>query len=113
MYFVVLRMDLQLSETAIIQYKCDEFYQPESDSGISILDDSLKIDWRIPSENANLKDTKHVFLKDFDTPLLKICIDMNILVIDSNGQLCREMRIVTKISNYRYFFADIVEVEDH
>ena len=29
-----------LSETAVFQYKCDEFYHPEADGGISILDDS-------------------------------------------------------------------------
>ena len=40
------------------------------DGGISILDDSLGIDWRIPTEHANLseKDTKHEVLKDFDNP---------------------------------------------
>jgi len=59
-----------LSETAIFQYKCDEFYHPEVDGGISILDSSLGIDWRIPTEKANLsdKDTKHALLKDFDSP---------------------------------------------
>ena len=59
-----------LSETAVFQYKCDNFYHPEADGGISILDDSLNIDWRIPTEHANLsdKDTKHPLLKDFDTP---------------------------------------------
>ena len=59
-----------LSETAVFQYKCDNFYHPESDGGISILDDSLNIDWRIPTEHAILseKDTKHELLKDFDSP---------------------------------------------
>ena len=59
-----------LSETAVFQYKCDEFYHPEADGGISILDDSLDIDWRIPTEHAILseKDTKHPLLKDFDSP---------------------------------------------
>ena len=59
-----------LSETAVFQYKCDEFYHPEADSGISILDSSLGIDWRIPPEMAILseKDTKHPLLKDFDSP---------------------------------------------
>ena len=59
-----------LSETAVFQYKCDEFYHPEADGGISILDRSLKIDWRIPTDIAILseKDTKHPLLKDFDTP---------------------------------------------
>ena len=59
-----------LSETAVFQYKCDEFYHPEVDGGISILDNSLGIDWRIPTEKAILseKDTKHALLKDFDSP---------------------------------------------
>ena len=59
-----------LSETAVFQYKCDEFYHPEADGGISILDESLDIDWHIPTEKANLseKDTKHPLLKDFDSP---------------------------------------------
>ena len=40
------------------------------DGGISILDDSLGIDWRIPTEHANLseKDTKHEVLKDLESP---------------------------------------------
>ena len=48
----------------------DNFYHPEADGGISILEDSLGIDWKIPTEHANLseKDTKHAMLKDFDSP---------------------------------------------
>lgn len=59
-----------LSETAVFQYKCDEFYHPEADGGISILDESLCIDWRIPTGKALLseKDTKHSMLKEFDSP---------------------------------------------
>ena len=59
-----------LSETAVFQYKCDNFYAPQADGGISILDDSLGIDWRIPTDKAILseKDTKHPLLKDFDSP---------------------------------------------
>ena len=59
-----------LSDIAVFLYKCDEFYHPEADGGISILDDSLGIDWRIPVEKAILseKDTKHALLKDFDSP---------------------------------------------
>ena len=61
-----------LSEIAVFQYKCDEFYHPEADGGISILDDSLNIDWRIPTDKAILsdKDTKHPLLKDFVTPFV-------------------------------------------
>lgn len=59
-----------LSKTAVFQYKCDNFYAPQADGGISILDDSLGIDWRIPTDKAILseKDTKHACLKDFDSP---------------------------------------------
>ena len=59
-----------LSETAVFQYKCDNFYVPEADGGISIKDANLDIDWHIPTENAILseKDIKHLCLKDFDSP---------------------------------------------
>lgn len=59
-----------LSDTAVFQYKCDDFYHPEVDGGINILDESLGIDWRIPTDKAILsdKDTKHPLLKDFKTP---------------------------------------------
>ncbi|MBR1950378.1 MAG: dTDP-4-dehydrorhamnose 3,5-epimerase [Bacteroidales bacterium] len=59
-----------LSDTAVFQYKCDNFYAPQADAGISILDESLGIDWQIPLEKALLseKDTKHLPLKDFDSP---------------------------------------------
>ena len=59
-----------LSDTAVFQYKCDNFYHPEADGGISILDGSLGIDWHISTDHAILseKDTKHPLLRDFDTP---------------------------------------------
>lgn len=65
-----------LSETAVFQYKCDNFYAPEADGGISILDDSLGIDWMISAEKAILseKDTRHTLLKNFNSPF---SIDMN------------------------------------
>ena len=59
-----------LSEIAVFQYKCDEFYHPEYDGGINILDKSLGIDWKIPVDKAILseKDMRHPLLKDFDSP---------------------------------------------
>ena len=59
-----------LSDTAIFQYKCDNFYHPEVDGGINILDESLGIDWKIPKDKVILsdKDTKHQMFKDFDSP---------------------------------------------
>ncbi len=61
-----------LSETAVFQYKCDEFYHPESEGGISVLDFSLGIDWRIPLDKAILseKDTKAPVLSAFTSPFV-------------------------------------------
>ncbi len=61
-----------LSQTAVFQYKCDEFYHPEADGGISILDESLGFDWRIPADKAILseKDLKHPRLTDYDSPFV-------------------------------------------
>ncbi|MCB8994832.1 MAG: dTDP-4-dehydrorhamnose 3,5-epimerase [Bacteroidales bacterium] len=36
-----------LSETAVVLYKCDEFYHPETEAGINCLDNVLHIDWKI------------------------------------------------------------------
>ena len=68
-----------LLETAVFQYKCDNFYHIEADGGISILDDSPGVDRDIPTEHANLseKDTKHAMLKDFDSPF-----DINVDLYD-------------------------------
>ena len=59
-----------LSDIAVFQYKCDNYYHPEADGGISILDPSLGIDWGIAFEVAILsdKDKKHPLLGDFDSP---------------------------------------------
>ena len=59
-----------LSDTAVFQYKCDNFYAPQADGGISIKDESLGIDWKISTDMVILseKDTLHSCLKDFDSP---------------------------------------------
>lgn len=59
-----------LSETAVFQYKCDEFYHPESEGGISILDPSLGIDCGFPIDEAILsaKDQDRIRLAEFDSP---------------------------------------------
>lgn len=59
-----------LSDVAVFQYKCDNYYHPESDAGIQLMDEALGIDWRIPIEQAILsaKDTKQLCLKDIDPP---------------------------------------------
>ena len=55
-----------LSDVAVFQYKCDNFYHPEADAGIQLMDEELGVDWRIPMEQAILseKDLRHVKLRD-------------------------------------------------
>lgn len=59
-----------LSETAVFQYKCDNPYAPSSEGGISILDNSLGIDWQIPAGKAVLseKDGHHPLFAEFESP---------------------------------------------
>lgn len=59
-----------LSDEAVFQYKCDNYYAPHADGGIAITDPSLGIDWHIDPTCAILseKDTKHPVLADFDSP---------------------------------------------
>lgn len=45
-----------LSETAVFQYKCDEFYHPEAEGGIQALDPALGINWRIPENEIIMSD---------------------------------------------------------
>ena len=50
-----------LSPTALFQYKCDNFYAPQSEGAVKFDDPALGIDWRIPANEAILseKDTRH------------------------------------------------------
>lgn len=59
-----------LSDIAVFQYKCDNYYAPQADGGISIVDSSLGIDWRIDPSEAILseKDSGHPLLADFESP---------------------------------------------
>ena len=59
-----------LSETAVFQYKCDNYYAPQAEGGISIADSSLGINWHIDPSCAILseKDTQHPIFADFDSP---------------------------------------------
>lgn len=59
-----------LSEEAIFQYQCDNYYAPEADGGISIRDAELGIDWRIPKDKVILsqKDTQYPLLRNFISP---------------------------------------------
>lgn len=55
-----------LSDEAVFQYKCDDFYAPECEGAVAWDDPELGIDWGIPMEDVILseKDMKHPRLKD-------------------------------------------------
>ena len=55
-----------LSEEAIFQYKCDEYYAPDYEGAICYDDPDLGIDWRLPLKDIILseKDKKHPRLRD-------------------------------------------------
>ena len=56
-----------LSEEVVFQYKCDEYYAPDSEAAIIWNDPDLNIDWRLPAEDVLVsdKDKNHPKLKDF------------------------------------------------
>lgn len=45
-----------LSDTAVVMYKCDDYYHPETEGGIIYNDSSLNIDWKIPANKALVSD---------------------------------------------------------
>jgi dTDP-4-dehydrorhamnose 3,5-epimerase len=49
-----------LSETAVFAYKCDNFYNKESEAGIVYNDTHLNIDWIIPAEDAVLSEKDQI-----------------------------------------------------
>lgn len=66
-----------LTPEVIFQYKCDNFYAPQSEGALAWDDPDLGIDWRIPSDKIILseKDRHHPRLKDAEW------------LFDYNGQL--------------------------
>jgi len=57
-----------LSDEAVFQYKCDNFYAPQSEGALAWDDPDLGIDWRLPSGSVILseKDRHHRRLGDSD-----------------------------------------------
>lgn len=55
-----------LSEEAVFQYKCDDYYAPETEGAVAWNDLDLNIDWRVPADMMILseKDKRHPELKD-------------------------------------------------
>lgn len=60
-----------LSETAIFAYKCDNFYNKQSEGAISLFDNDLNIDWKIDLEKAVIseKDMKNPSFEEYRTEI--------------------------------------------
>jgi dTDP-4-dehydrorhamnose 3,5-epimerase len=56
-----------LSETAEVMYKCDVFYNKESEAGMAYNDTTLNIDWKIPADKAIISE------KDIQQPSFMNC----------------------------------------
>lgn len=59
-----------LSDVAVFQYKCDEYYHPESEGGINPFDEEIGIKWNVAPEEVIVseKDKKHSKLNEFESP---------------------------------------------
>lgn len=59
-----------LSDTAIFQYKCDNYYCPSSEGGINLFDEKIAIDWLVPRDKSIIsdKDAVRESLNSFKTP---------------------------------------------
>ena len=59
-----------LSDVAIFQYKCDEYYHPESEGGLDPFDKTLNIEWQTSDEIVVVseKDKKHPKFDGYESP---------------------------------------------
>lgn len=61
-----------LSDTAVFQYKCDNYYHPEAEGGISLADTTLGIQWPFGPADAltSEKDGRLPSFNDFKSPFV-------------------------------------------
>ena len=61
-----------LSDTAVFQYKCDNYYAPDSEGALQWNDKDLNINWLLPESKVILseKDKHHTLFKDFESPFV-------------------------------------------
>ncbi|WP_419701200.1 dTDP-4-dehydrorhamnose 3,5-epimerase [Mucilaginibacter sp. NFX135] len=59
-----------LSDTAIFQYKCDNYYNKQAEGGLHYADPALNINWRLGADELIVAD------KDKELPFLKDVTDL-------------------------------------
>lgn len=103
-----------LSDEAVFQYKCDNFYAPQSEGAIVWNDPDLGIDWQLPAERRSSRPkTGHIPASKMPTNFstMESTTMHNILVTGADGQLGREMRTLGAASRHRYFFTDVADLD--
>ena len=106
-----------LSPKAKFQYKCDNYYCPESEDGIAFNDPQLGIDWKTDISNAIISE------KDSTRPTLQQWIESQhktdetqsapkrILVTGGNGQLGMSLRNLVNTTDSSFLFTDVEEMD--
>ena len=59
-----------LSDEAVLQYKCDNYYAPSEERGIAWNDPAIGIEWGIPEDVATLSN------KDIQNPRLTDAVEL-------------------------------------
>jgi dTDP-4-dehydrorhamnose 3,5-epimerase len=59
-----------LSDAAVFQYKCDNYYNKQAEGGLHYADPDLNIDWQMGTADLNVSD------KDKELPFLKDVTDL-------------------------------------
>lgn len=107
-----------LSDKAVFQYKCDNYYCPEAEDGIAWDDAELNISWPHTGEEAQLS------AKDADRKSFRQWREENavaatagasgrrrILVTGGDGQLGRALRREAASSPHAFYFTDVAELD--
>lgn len=105
---------LALEDDTEIEYKCDEFYAPQYDSGIMWNDKDIAIDWNfekygLKEEDIVLseKDKKHQSFKKYTEKY----IGENVLLTGANGQLGQDFQKLLDKLGIKYTATDYRELD--
>lgn len=107
-----------ISERAVFEYKCDNYYHPESEGGVSIFDETLGIEWPIPASEMILsaKDLKHPALSELGEVFGMdgegyTEAEKTVLVTGANGQLGTSIQdLISRYPKIRFKLTDVDEL---
>lgn len=105
-----------LSPAAKFQYKCDNYYSPEAEDGISFADPALGIDWHRDLSQAVVsdKDSRRPTLAEWlaaQKPAEETSTLKRILVAGANGQLGLSLRRLAENDSREFLFTDVAEMD--